>query len=119
VVNVSSMLSRIPFAPIRSVYAASKAALNSLTETLRTELGQKRSAVRVVCVMPGVVKTDFGKSAVGGGPDSRTLPGGQEAHEVAKVIADAALTKNGDVYTQPGALDRVVGYVRELAERPD
>lgn len=114
VVNVSSMLARIPFAPIRSVYAASKAALNSLTETLRAELANKKSAVRVVCVMPGVVKTDFGKSALGGGPDSRALPGGQEAPEVAKVIADAALTRNGDVYTRPDALERVVSYVREL-----
>jgi NAD(P)-dependent dehydrogenase (short-subunit alcohol dehydrogenase family) len=98
------------------VYAASKAALNSLTETLRAELAQKKSAVRVVCVMPGVVKTDFGTSALGGGPDSRALPGGQEAPEVAKIIADAALTKNGDVYTRPDGLERVLGYLRELGE---
>src|ERR1700688_3788887 len=39
-VNVSSMLGRIPFAPIRSAYCAAKAAMGSLTETMRTELAK-------------------------------------------------------------------------------
>jgi len=115
VVNVSSMLGRVPFAPIRSVYAAAKAALNSLTETLRLEMRAQAPGVRVICFLPGVVKTDFGSSALGGGPDSRSLPGGQEADEVAKILADAALVANGDVYTRPDASDRVVGHIRELA----
>ena len=38
IANVSSMLGRVPFAPIRSAYSACKAAMNSLTETLRMEL---------------------------------------------------------------------------------
>src|SRR6476659_7444249 len=38
IVNVSSMLGRVPFAPFRSAYSASKHALNALTANLRMEL---------------------------------------------------------------------------------
>jgi short-subunit dehydrogenase len=75
----------------------------------------KLEEARVVCVMPGVVATGFGNNALGGGPDSRSLPGAQDVREVARVIADAALTRNGDVYTLPGAAERVLGHVKSLA----
>ncbi|MCA1665601.1 MAG: SDR family NAD(P)-dependent oxidoreductase, partial [Myxococcales bacterium] len=115
VANVSSMLSRVPFAPIRSAYSACKAALNSLTETLRIELRDTHPKIRVITVLPGVVATDFGNKALGGGPDSRALPGAQEVGEVARVIADALLTRNGDVYTRPGAEKVALGHIEQLA----
>lgn len=115
VVNVSSMLGRVPFAPIRSVYSASKAALNSLTETLRMELAETFPRIRVLTVMPGVVATDFGNNALGGGPDSRALPGAQPVDEVARIIADAMLTRSGDLYTRPNAVDAAVGHLQKLA----
>ncbi|HEX8793895.1 MAG TPA: SDR family NAD(P)-dependent oxidoreductase [Polyangiaceae bacterium] len=116
IVNVSSMLGRIPFAPIRSAYCAAKHALNSLGETLRMELAKPYPEVRVACVMPGVVATDFGLNAVGGGPDSRSLPGAQPVEEVAATIADAiAARRNGDVYMRPEAVQRVLDYYRGLA----
>lgn len=72
--------------------------------------------VRVTCVMPGVVGTDFGLSALGGGVDSRTLPGAQSPEEVATIIADVvAAGRAGDVYTRPEALERVIQYMRDLA----
>ena len=37
-INVSSFLSRVPLATVRSAYSASKAALNSLTANLRMDL---------------------------------------------------------------------------------
>ncbi|MGZ3425662.1 MAG: SDR family oxidoreductase [Polyangia bacterium] len=115
IANVSTMLSRVPFAPIRSAYSACKAALNSLTETLRMELREKFPKIRVLTVLPGVVATDFGNNAVGGGPDSRSLPGAQPVDEVARVIADALLTRNGDVYTREGAVKVALGHVEALA----
>ncbi len=116
VVNVSTMLARIPFAPFRSAYCAAKHALNSLGETLRMELAKDYPEVRVACVMPGVVATDFGLNALGGGPDSRALPGAQPVEEVARIIADAIeARRNGDVYMRPDAVQRVTDYSRGLA----
>jgi NADP-dependent 3-hydroxy acid dehydrogenase YdfG len=115
IANVSSMLSRVPFAPIRSAYSACKAALNSLTETLRIELRDTYPKIRVITVLPGLVATDFGIKALGGGPDSRALPGAQEVGEVARVIADALLSRNGDVYTRPGTEKVALGHIQSLA----
>jgi NADP-dependent 3-hydroxy acid dehydrogenase YdfG len=116
IVNVSSMLGRVPFASIRSAYCAAKHALCSLTETVRMDLATEYPEVRVACVYPGVVHTDFGKNALGGGPDSRALPGGQTAEEVATVMANAIEERrNGDVYTRPEAVERVLQYYRGLA----
>jgi NADP-dependent 3-hydroxy acid dehydrogenase YdfG len=115
-VNVSSLLGRIPFAPIRSAYSAAKAAMGSLTETMRMDLSSGYPDIRVTCVFPGVVTTDFGLNALGGGPDSRSFPGGQSPEDVATIIADAIeQRRGGDVYTRPEADERVVGHIRSLA----
>ena len=114
-VNVSSMLSRIPFATVRSAYSASKAALNSLTESLRFELEKTHPNIRVVLVLPGVVATEFGNNAIGGGPDSRTIPGAQAVEEVARIIADGLFSGPLDLYTRPDGPERVLGHVRTLA----
>jgi NAD(P)-dependent dehydrogenase (short-subunit alcohol dehydrogenase family) len=115
IVNVASMLSRVPFLPIRAAYSASKAALASLTESLRLELARDHPGIRVLLVLPGVVATDFGLNALGGGPDSRTQPGAQPVEEVARVIADGMRTGRGDLYTRPEGLERVLEHLRGLA----
>jgi len=61
------------------------------------------------------VATDFGLNALGGGPDSRALPGAQPVEEVARMVADGMLTSRGDVYTRPEGLDRVIEHLRGLA----
>ena len=110
IINVSSLLGRVPFVPIRSAYSASKHALNALSANLRMELRTTMPKVMVTVVHPGVVQTDFGRSALHGGFDSRTLPNSQTAEEVAKVIADAIDTPRADVYTREGARQMVAGY---------
>ena len=118
-VNVSSMLSRTPRATMRAAYSASKAALNSLTESLRFELAATHPKIRVVLVLPGVVATEFGKNAIGGGPDSRTLPGAQSVEEVARVIADGLFSGPLDVYTRSEGIEPVLQHLRGLAgQRP-
>jgi short-subunit dehydrogenase len=115
IVNVSSMLSRVPVATLRSAYSAAKAAVNSLTETLRIELATSHPGIKVQLVLPGVVATDFGLNALGGGPDSRALPGAQDVEEVARVIADGMAAGQADIYTRPQGLDMVLGHLTGLA----
>jgi NADP-dependent 3-hydroxy acid dehydrogenase YdfG len=110
IVNVSSMLGRVPFAPVRSAYSASKHALNSLTANLRMELREELPQVTVSTVHPGVVATEFGVNALHGGFDSRTMPGAQSAEDVAAVIVDVLAEPRADVYTRHGAREMVAAY---------
>jgi NAD(P)-dependent dehydrogenase (short-subunit alcohol dehydrogenase family) len=110
------MIGRIPFAPIRSMYCASKAAMGMLTDLVRVELAKDFPEVRVTTFFPGVVATDFGLNAMHGGPDNRQLPFAQKPEEVAAVMADAIQQRRGgDVYSRPGALEQVLGHFRGLA----
>jgi NADP-dependent 3-hydroxy acid dehydrogenase YdfG len=118
VINVSSMLGRIPFAPIRAAYTGAKHYLNALTANMRTEVQATHPAIQFTLVSPGVVRTEFGKNARHGGPESHALPDSQSAEEVAAVIAGAIVSRKPDVYTRAGAHDRVVGYFAALGSDP-
>jgi NAD(P)-dependent dehydrogenase (short-subunit alcohol dehydrogenase family) len=95
---------------MRSAYVAAKHALNGLTACLRLELGAEYPDIHVSTVLPGVVSTEFGLHALGGGPDSRTLPGARPAEEVAAVIADLIEEPRADVYTRPEFQQQVASY---------
>jgi len=110
-INVSSMLGRVPFVAARSAYSASKHALNALTASLRLELRDHWPAIHVSTVSPGVVATDFGLNALGGGPDSRALPMAQPVEEVAQVIEELIDHPRADVYTRPGMQQMVIDYL--------
>lgn len=118
VVNVSSMLGRVPFAVIRSAYSGAKHFLNALTDNFRREVHQTHPEIQFTLISPGVVHTEFGVNARHGGPDSRSLPDAQSAEEVARVIADAIAAGRADVYTRPGSRERVLGYIGGLGEDP-
>jgi NAD(P)-dependent dehydrogenase (short-subunit alcohol dehydrogenase family) len=110
IINVSSMLGRVPFVPFRSAYNAAKHALNALTANLRMELSASHPGIHVSTVSPGVVATDFGKNALGGGIDSRQIPFAQPVEEVAEVIADVIEHPRADVYTRASYQQQVVDY---------
>ena len=110
VINISSMLGRIPSAIHRSSYSASKHFLNALTINMRMEVQQEYPHIEFSLVSPGVVRTDFGLNAVHGGVDSRVLPNSQSAEEVADVVAWVVDERIPDAYTRVGAHDEVVGY---------
>ncbi len=110
IINVSSLLGRIPFAPMRSAYCASKHALNAYTASLRMELRGEFPEIRICSVHPGVVQTDFGLNALHGGQDSRGFPGAQPREEVAEVIAQMIESPRVDVYTREGAQQMISGY---------
>jgi NADP-dependent 3-hydroxy acid dehydrogenase YdfG len=118
VVNVSSLLGRIPFAVIRSAYCGAKHFLNALTATFRTEVQQTHPGIQFSLVSPGVVRTDFGLNARHGGPDSRHLPDSQSAEDVAAVIEGVIESRQPDVYTRKGAHDRIASYYAALGVDP-
>jgi NADP-dependent 3-hydroxy acid dehydrogenase YdfG len=118
VINVSSMLGRMPLAPFRSAYSGAKHFVNALTAMLRDELRATHPDVQVSLVSPGVVRTEFGVNAVHGGPDSRTLPNSQSAEEVAEVIAGVVTSRAPDVYTRPGARQLILDYLGGLGQDP-
>lgn len=118
IVNISSMLGRIPLAVIRSAYCGAKHFLNALTATFRMEHAESYPGIVFSLVSPGVVRTDFGLNALHGGPDSRQLPFSEGAEDTAAVIADVIESRRNDVYTRAGSRERVTGYYSAIGEDP-
>ncbi len=78
IINVSSMVSKMHIPGI-STYAASKAALNKISETAGYELAGDN--IRVVTMYPRTTATDFGKNSLG----NRGMRQQQRAHAEVKV----------------------------------
>jgi short-subunit dehydrogenase len=57
IVNISSLAGKNAF-PEAAAYCASKSGLNAFSEALMQEV--RYDGIRVACVMPGSVATDFG-----------------------------------------------------------
>jgi short-subunit dehydrogenase len=123
VINVSSVLGRIPLASFRSAYSACKAALNSLTTNLRMDMRAKHPGVHVSLVMPGVVLTDFAKNVVGtprppmrgGAALGATVTQPQTADEVAAVLAQVIAAPSLETFTNPGSPAQALEYATDLA----
>jgi NAD(P)-dependent dehydrogenase (short-subunit alcohol dehydrogenase family) len=117
-INVSSVLSRIPFAAYRSAYNAAKAALNALTANLRMDLAAKHPDIRVSLVMPGLVTTDFQRNAVGGSPPlpPAATREAQTAEEVAAAIARLIEEPVAEIYTNPQHHAQVLRYFQDVGE---
>lgn len=118
VINISSMLGRIPMAVIRSAYSAAKHFMNALTANFRTEVQETHPGIQFSLVSPGVVRTDFGLNAMHGGPDSRALPYSQSAEEVAEVIAGVIESRRPDVYTRAGSRAAIARHFEGIGEDP-
>ncbi len=118
VINISSMLGRIPARAFRAAYNGAKHFLNALTENFRTEVQERHPEIQFSLVSPGVVRTNFGANALYGGPDSRQLPDSQSAEDVARVIVQVIDSRRPDVYTRPGSRDRVLSYFAATGQDP-
>lgn len=114
IINISSILGRIPYATFRSAYCGAKHFLNALTIMMRDEIQKTHPEIQVSLVSPPAVRTEFGAHALHGGPDSRSLPNTQSAEDVALVIARVIETREPEAYTAPGSYDRVVRYYSAL-----
>lgn len=118
IINISSLLGRVPYATMRSAYCGAKHFLNALTATFRDEIRQTHPGIQISLVSPGVVYTEFGVNAIHGGPDSRQLPDGQSAEEVAGVLARVIETREPDVYTRAGHRQRILEYYSATGSDP-
>ncbi len=115
-INISSFLGRIPFATYRSLYSASKAALNVLTASLRMDLRADYPNIYASVVMPGVVTTHFAENALYGHPlPDGARAGAQSPEEVATVIVDLIDHPRAEAYTNPAMqLERVKAYYADV-----
>lgn len=125
-INISSFLGRVPIAAHRSAYSAAKAALNVLTANLRVDLAAKYPDIHVSLVMPGLVTTDFARSAIGSSgaaappwmPSASALPPQamkpQTAEEVAAAIVNLIDHPVAELYTNPASPAIVLRYYEDV-----
>lgn len=118
IVNVSSFLGRVPLLPYRSIYSASKSAVNVLSANLRMDLRGGYPGVHVSVVMPGIVDTPYHDVA---GPGLKVRAGGflgptrvESADEVASKIVEVIDHPSAETYTNPAAAEMVGPYYRDV-----
>ena len=80
IVNISSLAGKNPFRG-GAAYCASKAGLNAFSEALMQEVRYEN--IRVSCIMPGSVRTEFAGTHQGAGSEWKLEP-----DDVARVVAD-------------------------------
>jgi len=80
IINISSLSSTNPF-PDGAAYCASKAAVNAFSEAFMQEV--RHDGIRVACVLPGSVRTDFMGRSSSSSDDWKLAP-----DDVAQVVAD-------------------------------
>jgi len=114
IVNVSSFLSRVPFATFRSGYNAAKAALNALTANARVDLARTNPGIHVTLVIPGLVSTDFQRNARGGTPPLPPSTPSQTADEVAAAIVAAIDHPIAELYTNPQQAAVALEYFKDV-----
>lgn len=108
VVHVSSMAGhRVP-GPDSAVYSGTKFAVRAITEGLRQELRSRKSAIRVSCVSPGYVATEFAEVFVGPGgtpnaPSIKVLDADDVARAIVSVLSQPAHVEVHDVLLRPTA----------------
>ncbi len=116
-INISSALSRIPFASYRSAYSAAKAALNSLTTNLRWDLRREYPNIHVSLVIPPAISTDFAKNALYGTPglqSGRRMGDMQSPEQVVAAILEVIDHPRPEVYTDPEQAAMVARFYDNL-----
>ena len=118
VVNVSSFLGRVPLLPYRSIYSASKSAVNVLSANLRMDLASTWPDIHVSVVLPGIVDTPYHDIA---GPGLKVRAGGylgptrvESAEEVASKIIEVIDCPAAETYTNPSSAELVGPYFRDV-----
>ena len=118
IVNVSSFLGRVPLLSYRSIYSASKSAVNVLSSNLRMDLRADYPGIHVSVVMPGIVDTPYHDVA---GSGLKVKAGGylgptrvESAEEVASKIVEVIDHPVAEAYTNPSAVELVGAYYKDV-----
>ena len=114
IVNVSSFLSRVPFATFRSGYNAAKAALNALTANARVDLAREHPGIQVTLVMPGLVHTEFQRNALGGSPPIPPVTDAQSVEDAVAAIVSVIDHPVAEIYTNPRQAAIVRDYFQDV-----
>jgi short-subunit dehydrogenase len=116
IINISSVLGRVPLALHRSAYNAAKAGLNALTANLRGEMRTRAPNVHVTLVMPGMVTTEFAMNALNAPSDARPYSGPhvQTVEQVADVVANVIERPAAEVYTNPSSAEMASKYFADV-----
>ncbi len=116
-INISSALGRVPFATYRSVYSASKAALNILTAHLRMDLRTTYPNIHISVVMPPVVSSDFARNSLYGTPPPTAgyRLNSQTPEQAAAAIVELIDHPRPEIYTNPGQAEMVARYYTDVA----
>lgn len=113
IVNVSSILGRVAL-PFGGPYAASKFALEALSDSLRVEVA--RWGIRVVVVEPGPIRTRFNQNAREALDFSRAE--GSPYEEVYRRLEQYYARKRRMGELPPGAVVRVIVKAVEASRPP-
>ncbi len=108
ILNVASIAGFMP-GPLMATYYATKAYVVRLSEAVRKELKQKRSAVRISILCPGPVKTNFAKNA--------NIGFSFYGNDVKK-IAKYALSRRDRFYIVPVFAVRLSRFFLKIAPAP-
>lgn len=126
IVVVGSILGRVPYAPWRAAYSASKAALAALVAGWRQELAPH--GIGVTLVNPGLTTTEFQAKANPNkapipslGPQADSIPSSvaQTPDEVANKIIEAMISPRDEVYTREEIASWMVDVFASLARGED
>ena len=104
----------MPFATFRSAYNAAKAALNAITANARVDLAREHPGIQVTLVMPGLVRTDFQRNALGGSPPIPAVSEAQSVEEAVAAIVAAIEHPVAEIYTNPRHAAIVQHYFQDV-----
>ncbi len=110
IVNVSSMGGKLTF-PGGGAYHATKYAVEAISDALRMEVG--RFGIDVVCVEPGLIRTEFGATAAGGVDES-----GPYAEFNAAVAKSTRDVYSGPLSRLGGDADSVAKAIEKALAKP-
>ena len=117
IITITSLAAKVP-PPRRTAYAASKAALHAMFDSMRTEFTQHN--IDITLAVPGYVKTEISHHAVTGtgekhGRLDENQAGGHSAESCAHEILNATAKRRREVYVAMTPKLRLALFLRTVA----